>query len=362
MISLFKVHIPDNLNKTLQSVFESGFISEGKQADDFERSFGNFIDNHNTCLVNSCTSALTLAYRVSDIQPGDEIIVTPLTCMATNEPAHLMGAKLVWADIDPMTGNIDPDDVKKKITRNTKAISAVHWAGQPFEIDEINKIAKENNIKVIEDAAHATGATYRGKPIGTHSDYVCFSFQAIKHLTTGDGGAISCQSEEDANRIRKLRWFGLDRKFPHSKWTQDIAESGYKFHMNYINASIGLRQMEHIDSIVQRHKDNSRFYDEFINNKKVIKMSRNDYSESACWIYTVRVQDREHFKSYLLDKGIASDPVHVRNDKYSVFEKFVPTENLKGTDEFCSQHICIPVGWWLSQDERNYIVETVNDY
>ena len=143
MISLFKVHIPDNLNKTLQSVFESGFISEGKQADDFERSFGNFIDNQNTCLVNSCTSALTLAYRVSDIQPGDEIIVTPLTCMATNEPAHLMGAKLVWADIDPMTGNIDPDDVKKKITRNTKAISAVHWAGQPFEIDEINKIAKK---------------------------------------------------------------------------------------------------------------------------------------------------------------------------------------------------------------------------
>lgn len=362
MISLFKVHIPDNLNKTLQSVFESGFISEGKQADDFERSFGNFIDNQNTCLVNSCTSALTLAYRVSDIQPGDEIIVTPLTCMATNEPAHLMGAKLVWADIDPMTGNIDPDDVKKKITRNTKAISAVHWAGQPFEIDEINKIAKENNIKVIEDAAHATGATYKGKPIGTHSDYVCFSFQAIKHLTTGDGGAISCQSEEDANRIRKLRWFGLDRKFPHSKWTQDIAESGYKFHMNDINASIGLRQMEHINSIVQRHKDNSRFYDEFINNKKVIKMSRNDYSESACWIYTIRVQDREHFKSYLLDKGIASDPVHVRNDKYSVFEKFVPTENLKGTDEFCSQHICIPVGWWLSQDERNYIVETINDY
>ena len=362
MISLFKVHIPNNLDKTLQSVFESGFISEGQQADNFERSFGNFIDNQNTCLVNSCTSALTLAYRVSDIQPEDEIIVTPLTCMATNEPAHLMGAKLVWADIDPMTGNIDPDDVKKKITRKTKAISAVHWAGQPFEIDEINKIAKENNIKVIEDAAHATGATYRDKPIGTHSDYVCFSFQAIKHLTTGDGGAISCQSEEEANRIRKLRWFGLDRKYPHSKWTQDIAESGYKFHMNDINASIGLRQMEHIDSIVQRHKDNSKFYDEFINNKKITKMHKNDYSESACWIYTLRVQDRENFKSYLHDKGIASDPVHVRNDKYSVFKDFAPTGKLKGTDEFCSQHICIPVGWWLSEDEKRYIVDTINAY
>lgn len=363
MINLFKVHTPPNIERVLGEVFSSGFITEGEYSDRFERNFGNYISNPNTCLVNSCTSALTLAYRMADLGPGDEIIVTPLTCMATNEPAHLMGAKLVWADIDPYTGNIDPDDVKKKITSNTKMISAVHWAGQPFEIDEINSIAAENGIKVVEDAAHATGATYKGVPIGSHSDYVCFSFQAIKHLTTADGGAIACKTAEEADRVRKLRWFGLDRKYPHSKWTQDIPESGYKFHMNNLNAAIGLEQMKHINNIVDRHKKNSKFYDDNIINKKIIKMRKDGNSESACWIYTLRVKDRYDFQRYLLNRGVQSDPVHVRNDKYSVFKRFsLPEGSLPGVDEFCSEHICIPVGWWLTQNELKHVVEVVNEY
>lgn len=363
MINLFKVHTPPGVGNVLGKVFDSGFITEGDYSDRFEQEFGNYIQNKNTCLVNSCTSALTLAYRMTDLGPGDEIIVTPLTCMATNEPAHLMGAKLVWADIDPYTGNIDPEDVRKKITPRTKMISAVHWAGQPFPIDEINDLAKQNGIKVVEDAAHATGAMYKGKPIGCHSDYVCFSFQAIKHLTTADGGAISCKTKEDAEKIRKLRWFGLDRKYPHSKWTQDISESGYKFHMNNLNAAIGLEQMKYIDSIVEKHKKNSLFYDLNINNKKVIKMKKDKDSESACWIYTLRVKDRYDFQRYLLNKGIQSDPVHVRNDKYSVFKNFAAKEgSLPGVDEFCSEHICVPVGWWLSEDNLKYIVRTINEY
>ena len=363
MINLFKVHTPPNIERVLGEVFNSGFITEGEFSDRFERNFGNYISNPNTCLVNSCTSALTLAYRMANLGPGDEIIVTPLTCMATNEPAHLMGAKLVWADIDPHTGNIDPDDVRKKITSKTKMISAVHWAGQPFEIDEINSIAAENGIKVVEDAAHATGASYKGVPIGSHSDYVCFSFQAIKHLTTADGGAITCKTSEEANRVRKLRWFGLDRKYPHSKWTQDIPESGYKFHMNNLNAAIGLEQMKHIHSIVDKHKKNSSFYDRNITNKKITKMRKDNNSESACWIYTLRVKDRYDFQRYLLNRGIQSDPVHVRNDKYSVFKRFSPPDgSLPGVDEFCSEHICIPVGWWLTNEELQYITEVINEY
>jgi dTDP-4-amino-4,6-dideoxygalactose transaminase len=363
MIPLFKVHTPVGIEKELKKVFDSGFLTEGEYSDRFENQFSEYIQNENTSLVNSCTSALTLAYRMSDITSGDEIIVTPLTCMATNEPAHLAGAKLVWADIDPSTGNINPEDVKKKITKKTKAIAAVHWAGQPFEIDEINNIAKQGNIKVIEDAAHALGAEYKGAPIGNHSDYVCFSFQAIKHLTTGDGGAISCKTSNEADRIRRLRWFGLDRKFPHSKWTQDIPESGYKFHMNNINACIGIEQLKHIEGIIASHKANSFFYDENINNKKIIKLKRNDYSTSSSWIYTIRTENRKDLQKYLLEKGIASDPVHVRNDQYSVFKKFsVGPEALPGCEEFCSQHLCIPVGWWLSQDDREYIVNTINEY
>ena len=136
-------------------------ITEGEYSDKFEKLFGEYVANTNTSLLNSCTSALTLAYYMSGVGPGDEVISTPMTCMATNEPIDTLGAKIVWADIDPTTGNIDPESIKKKITSKTKAIVGVHWAGQPFEIEEINAIAKSHGIKVIEDAAHATGASFK---------------------------------------------------------------------------------------------------------------------------------------------------------------------------------------------------------
>ena len=265
MIPLFKVFNPSNIGPIIEKIFESGFITEGQQSDEFENSLCEFIKNPYSVLVNSCTSALTLAYHLSGVEKDSEIIVTPLTCMATNEPAFNLGAKLVFADIDPHTGNICPDSVRKKITNKTKAIAAVHLDGQPFNISVINSIARENNIKVIEDAAHALGASYEGRNIGSlyqsGSDFVCFSFQAIKHLTTGDGGLLACKNSEDAERAKKLRWFGLDRKYKGNKWSQDITECGYKFHMNNIVASIGLEQMKHIDKIISAHRSPQRMYE-----------------------------------------------------------------------------------------------------
>ena len=260
MIPLFKVHYPKEIGYKIEEVLKRGFITEGEYSDKFEKLFSSYVGNDNTCLVNSCTSALTLAYHASNLSPGDEVITTAMTCMATNEPLHQTGAKIVFADIDPNTGNIDPESVKKKITSKTKLIVGVHWAGQPFDIDEISSIAKENNIKVVEDAAHALGARYNDKRIGSHSDFVCFSFQAIKHMTTVDGGSISCNNKQDSERIRRLKWFGLDRKFSGgSRWEQDIVECGYKMHMNNINAVIGIEQMKHVDFIVGEHIKNGKF-------------------------------------------------------------------------------------------------------
>jgi dTDP-4-amino-4,6-dideoxygalactose transaminase len=361
MIPLFKVHTPRGIGKKLQEVFNSGFLTEGEYSDKFEKEFGNFIGNENTCLVNSCTSALVLASRVIGIQPGDEVITSAMTCMATNEPFYNDGGKLVFADIDPTTGNIDPKDVKNKITSKTKAIVAVHWAGQPFDIGAINRIAKPKGIKVVEDAAHALGATYKGQKIGSHSDFVCFSFQAIKHLTTADGGAIACASPEDAERIRKIRWFGLDRKFKgSSRWQQDITESGFKMHMNNLNAAIGLEQMKTIDKLIRKHKSNGRYYDKKINNDKVVKLRRPRGRVSSHWIYSVLVDDKEGFEQHMKSRGIATDVVHVRNDKYTVFQKF--KQDNPGLDSFESRLMNIPVGWWLTREDRDKIVEAVNDY
>ena len=363
LIPLFKVHIPKNIGESLQKVFDSGVITEGEYSDQFQKKFGSYVQNENTNIVNSCTSALTLAYIASNIKPGDEVISTPMTCMATNEPIHNLGAKIVWADIDPNTGNIDPESVKKRITKKTKAIVGVHWAGLPFEIDEINKIASDNGLKVIEDAAHALGAKYKNKLIGSHSDFVCFSFQAIKHLTTVDGGAICSKNIDDNFRIKKLKWFGLDRNYPYSKWTQDIEEAGYKFHMNNVNSAIGIEQLKFIEQLVEKHKNNFSFYNKNINNKKIRTMKQESYIESSSWIYTVLVDDKKDLQNYLMSKGIASDVVHVRNDNYSVFKEYkLNDELMPGLKDFDDHHLNIPVGWWLSDDDLNKVVEALNDY
>ena len=280
--------------------------------------------------------------------------------MATNEPIDILGARIVWADIDPTTGNIDPKDVEKKLIShpNTKAIIAVHWAGQPFDIDAINKIARKHKVKVIEDAAHALDSTYKNKKIGCHSDFVCFSFQAIKHLTTGDGGAIFCKKKSDDTRAKLLRWFGLNRKFKGSKWKQDIKESGYKFHMNNITATIGLEQLKHIKAITTSHKHNASYYDRELKNPKVKKLTRDPKSSSSCWIYSLLSEDRDALQKHLHKNGIQADVVHIRNDQYSVFRDFrIPLKNI---GSFSSCLLNIPVGWWLSKKDLNHIVETVN--
>lgn len=363
MIPLFKIHSPAGVGTKIQEVFDAGVITEGEFSDRFESEFGSYVGNSNCSLVNSCTSALTLAYRLSDLGPDTEIITTPMTCMATNEPAHLTGAKLVFADIDPTTGNIDPESIKKRLSKRTKAVVAVHWAGQPFDINAVRHVVKQYNpnIKIIEDAAHALGASYENKPIGGHSDYVCFSFQAIKHLTTVDGGAICSLLTNDDARIKKIRWFGLDRKYVGPRWEQDITESGYKFHMNNVNAIIGLEQMKHIDFIVNSHKKNGKLYDARINNPKIEKLRRDSCAESSYWIYSLLVDNKEKFKQHLTTNGIASDVVHMRNDHYSVFGDF-KQQDLSGTDTFCNKMINIPVGWWLSDADLDKIVDVINNY
>ena len=362
MIPLFKIFHPQNVGQQIEEVFASGFLTEGEYSDRFEEEFGAFIRNSNTCLTNSCTSALTLAYHVTGIGPGSEVISTPLTCMATNEPIYHSGAKIVWADIDPETGNIDPNDVARKITDSTRAVVGVHWAGQPFDIDGIRDAIGDRDIAIVADAAHALGSSYKQNPIGSVADFTCFSFQAIKHMTTGDGGAVSCVNEKHAERIRKLRWYGLDRRIKGStRWDQNIDDAGFKMHMNNLTASIGLLQLQDVSSRINRHKANGAFYDANIDNPKITKLKRDKNSVSSQWIYSILVDDINAFKEHMSSNGIATDIVHLRNDKYECFKDF-DIYSLSGCDYFCKRLMNIPVGWWLSDSDRNKIVDAVNNY
>lgn len=368
MVPLFKVHMPDEAGEALKSTLYSGYISEGEKVKEFERLLSEHVGCKNILTVNSCTSAITLALAHAGVGRGDDVVTTPMSCVATNMPILSLGAKVVWADIDPKTGNVTPDTIEAAITPKTKAICYVHWAGQPADISGIIKVAHKRGIKVVEDAAHAFGATYKGKMIGNHSDYVCFSFQAIKHITTADGGAIAMNghSEEDVSRLLRMRWFGLDRVFARSatKWETDIKDIGYKMHMNDVNATIGICQMPFANYIVGSHMANGEFLDSIVRKIKGLKVvPRLKNTESAHWIYTLLVEDpsrRDDFAKHLQSKGIASNVVHVRNDNYSIFSKF--KKKLSGVDYFCSRMINIPCGWWLREEDMDKIVEALESY
>lgn len=358
-IPLFKVFLAPAVLEPLGETLLSGYIGQGPRVDAFEEALASWFGSHNVLALNSCTSALHLALRLSDVGHDDEVISTPMTCTATNVPIMAMGARIVWADIDPRTGNIDPLDVERKITSKTKAVVGVHWAGYPCELDELNRLGSRYGVKIIEDAAHAFGASYCGRPIGSQSDFTCFSFQAIKHLTTVDGGALVCRDTESFKRGKLLRWYGIDRESERRDFRceQDVAEWGYKFHMNDVTATIGLEQLRHIGKVLSRHRENAAYYRQQLADQPGLDLLnyRSD-RESSYWLFTVRVRDRLRFMKKMTDAGITVSQVHARNDHHTMFADF--SRVLPGVDEFVEEQVSIPVGWWLEDDQRQHIAET----
>lgn len=372
-IPLFKVFMADEVGKNLMEVLYSGWIGEGKKVVEFERALSDYLGNKKLLTLNNGTSGLQLAYHMAQYTNEyksyhncncNEIISTPITCTATNIPIVLSGARIVWADVDPITGSINPQSVEDKITDNTKGITMVHWGGNPCDIEKINNIAKRYKIKTIEDGAHAMGMSYKNKKIGNHSDYTMISFQAIKHITAGDGGLLLLKRQEDYARARLLRWYGIDRDNNEGidlRCEIDVKEAGYKFHMNDINATIGLHNLKKVDTILKKHRENAEFYNEaFKRCSSITLVPENPDGSSSWWLYTIHVNNRDELMMKLNEAGVMASKVHARNDTHSMFKEF--SAILPGADKFNRTHICIPVGWWLTKEDREYIAEKVLKY
>ena len=363
MIPLFKVPLRKSVLEPLTKTLLSGYITQGPKVEEFERGLVPWVGSPNVLSVNSCTSSITLALRLCGVGPGDEVISTPQTCAATNVPILDRGADIVWSDVDPWTGNLDPLDVERKITDKTKAILAVHWGGYPCELDALLGISKKYGVPLIEDAAHAFGSTYRGKPVGAQLSFCCFSFQAIKILTTVDGGALVCPSIESYRRGKLLRWFGIDRDTPRTdlRCENDIVEGGYKFYMNDVNATIGIDQLQSVAERIAIQRGNAAFYDERLASMRKVKRLRYSADRaSAYWLYTVRVDDRAAFQALMTSKGIQVSQVHVRNDLHTAFSAY--RRNLPGVDAFSRDQVSIPVGWWVTKKDREKIFRAVQEY
>lgn len=361
VVPLFKVFMSTGLVNPLKQVLYSGYIGQGTKVIDFEEKLAQFINNPLVLTVNSGTSALHLALRLADVEWGDEVISTAMTCTATNWPILAQGAKIRWADIDPATGNVDPDTIKKLITKKTKAIMVVDWGGYPCDIDTIKNIA--GDIPVIEDAAHAFGSIYKKRMVGQSADFTCFSFQAIKHLTTADGGALFVKERGDYERGKLLRWYGIDRekRSQEDRIEIDVNEWGYKFHMNDVNATIGIENLKYVNDILQKHRRNADYFRRKLEGLEFITLLRESKNYvSSYWLFTIKVKNRPKFSKYMASKKIMVSQVHRRNDTHPVVVQF--RTHLPGLDEFTKSMVCIPVGWWLTKKECERIVDAITNY
>jgi perosamine synthetase len=347
-----------NANKVLKS----GWLSEGKVVKRFEDKLAGTLGIINPVAVNSGTSALHLALVVSGVETGDEVIIPAQTFVATGLAVLMAGAKPVFADIQYSTGNIAPGSVIKKITPRTKAVIPVHWAGYPCDMDEINSIAQQRGLHVIEDAAHAIGASYKRKPIGSVSEFTAFSFQAIKHLTTGDGGALCCHKLKDYSRAMALRWFGIDRVKSRPSMLgereYDISECGYKYHMNDLAAALGLGNIESLKKNLRCRRQTARRYREALKNIPGLKLlDYKDDRTGSYWIFTILVEDRKNFIIALKKRGIPASVVHMRIDRNSVFGGVTP--GLVDQERFDKEQVSIPIHEKLSDEDIGLIIRTI---
>lgn len=289
-MKLFKPYVSWRAVWYAVKVLLSDQLAEGPVVKQFEHEFGQRFGLTNVVAVNSGTSALELAYELADIREGDEVITPVLTCTATNIPLLRRNCTIVFADIDKDL-NMNIQDVKNKITPKTKAIVFVHLGGNNRGLEELQRICESHSIILIEDAAQAVGSGYWGK-----GEFTAVSLQAIKTLTSGDGGFLICKRAEDFRKAKKLRWFGYDRERKQKEGDVDLTLAGYKYHMNDISAAIGLGNLRSLDKVLEK--------------RKILRDYYNTLPGVKCYTWLC------------FDHRMGGEQHHYRNDKYTIFKKF----------------------------------------
>lgn len=368
MIPLFKPSFSKEEYEALQETLESGWIGLGPKTKEFEDRFGQYVDASYAIGVNSATAALNLALKVLDIGPGDEVITTPLTFISTNHAILYNKGIPVFADIEPDTLNLDATKLESLITKRTKAIMIVHYGGHACDMDPIIEIAKKYNLKLIEDAAHACGAEYKQRKIGSISDVTCFSFHAVKNLATGDGGMITVNDLELDRRIRRLRWLGItkdtwSRTEPDKQysWYYWVDELGFKCHMNDIAATIGLVQLSKLDSKNARRRQIVQMYNEAFSELPWLETPiEKSYTRSANHNYLVKLERRDDLISFLTERGIGTSVHYIPNHLYDIYEPF--RRVLPITERVWKNIMLLPLFPDLTNKQVNYIISIVIEF
>ena len=355
-IKLFDPAIDEREVKKTVKTLMSGFWASGAgggQVQEFEKKFKKFINSKSCVSVNSGTAALHLAAASCDIK-GKEVILPSLSFVSTAHAIMYNGGIPVFVDVNPHTLCIDPEEIKKKISKKTRCIIPVHFGGMPADIKKIQKLSNPN-IMIIEDAAHACGSEFDGKKIGSHGDFVCFSFHPVKNLAMPTGGLISINNhnyKKITEDLKSKRWCGISNR----KYTDyDVDKIGWNFYMNELSAAIGLVQLQKIKKMNNKRKSIAKIYDKELNVSKKIPFT----STCVYHLYWICVRDRNFFRKKLLEKGIETGTHYKPIHQLSLYKKSV---KLPLTEKIANEIVTIPIHPNLTGSQIDYIVKTVNRF
>ena len=353
MTPLYKPFMPSNLPE-LDSILHSGALAYSKWGKLFEKELQKFIGcSEDVIAVNSYTAALQVMLSAAGIELGDEIIASPQSCLASTMPLASYGAKIVWADIDPNRGTLDPDSVTSKITGRTKMILHNHHCGYPGYIDEINEIGRIHGLLVVDDCIEAFGARYKGEFLGNlGTDITTISFQTVRLPNTIDGGAIIFRDKEMACRAKHIRDLGVDRStFRDARGEinpfSDVSMKGYGVTLNEICSYIGYTQIKELENLLKQQKQNGTIWHQKLVNSKYKLLDTIDI-EPSYWVFGLLAKDKAKAIEEFRNQGWYASGVHVPNTLYSVF---CDSENLPGVSEFSNKFLAIPSGWWVNSNK-----------
>jgi UDP-4-amino-4,6-dideoxy-N-acetyl-beta-L-altrosamine transaminase len=351
------------------SVLKSDWLTTGPKVPEFEEQIAHYVGSRYAVAVNSGTSALDIAVQALNLPKGSEVITTAFTFAATSNAILYHNLIPVFADIEQESRNIDPNQIRRNITSKTKAILFVDYAGQPCRIAEIKEIADEYDLRLIEDACHAFGASYKGKKIGTFADMTVFSFHPVKPITTGEGGAVVTDNEWYAKRLRLLRSHGIDKESPdrgglNTGWAYDMVELCRNYRMTDIQAALGISQIKKIDSFITKRNELARLYTEMLGNIPFIEIPSKIEDIVHGWhLYTIllRNMDRNRFFSYMKKNKIGVNVHYIPIYRFSYYQKNLPTNpnNFLVTEDVFKRIITLPLYPALTEQELDYVVETI---
>ena len=353
MIPIFKPYIPSDILPELENILYSGQLAYGKYGKLFESELAKFIGNPYVISVNSYNQAMLLALSILNLNPGDEVIASPVSCLASNQPFVIKGLNVIWADVDPETGSLCVDDVRKRITTKTKAIFHNHFCGYLGDIVAINQLAKEHGLWVVDDCIEAFGSEYNTQKTGNlGADLTVFSFQTVRLPNTVDGAAISFSSKELYEKAILMRDYGIDRKNFRTSTGEinpncDISLEGYGATLSEINSYIGLKQMDNLPTLLNKQRNNAINWNNRIQEVPSIKpLKLISDTQPNYWVFGVLCEDKAQALQDFRSQNWYATGVHINNNIYSVFNNL---ESLNGVNEFMSKFLALPCGWWVQE-------------